>query len=303
MKYLRPGEWTGLNTAIVLIIAAIFLFDLQGAFIKHMGSRYPVEQIAFFRNLFGILPNLVVLLLSAEWHARGRHWKIKHWRLGFGRGFLLIIAQMCFYSSLLHMQLATATTLAFSGPLFITLLSIPLLGHTVGWWRGSAVAAGFAGVVLVLQPGRDAFSAFALLPIAAAFFYAVASLSSRFFDKETPTSLISIYASAAAMLAALVLVWFSGEWVELVAVTDWLWFIAMGTTGGCAVFLMITAYRMADPSSLSPFEYFGIPFSFCLGWFFFDEAPFDSLFPGVLLIVGGGLLVLWRERALARSRP
>ena len=55
---------------------------------------------------------------------------------------------------------------------------------------------------------------------------------------------------------------------------------------------------MSDPSSLSPFEYFGIPFSFCLGWIFFAESPFDSLFPGVLLIVGGGLLVLWRERTL-----
>ena len=70
----------------------------------------------------------------------------------------------------------------------------------------------------------------------------------------------------------------------------------MGGVGGTAVFLLISAYRMADPSSLSPFEYFGIPFSFMLGWVFFNETPFDSLFPGVLLIVGGGLLVVWRER-------
>ena len=56
--------------------------------------------------------------------------------------------------------------------------------------------------------------------------------------------------------------------------------------------------RMADPSSLSPFEYFGIPFSFMIGWWFFKETPFSTLFPGVLFIVGGGLLVLWRERYL-----
>ena len=67
-----------------------------------------------------------------------------------------------------------------------------------------------------------------------------------------------------------------------------------------AVFLLISAYRMADPSSLSPFEYFGIPFSFLLGWVFFNEAPFDSLFPGVLFIVAGGLLVVWRERGKAK---
>ena len=63
------------TTSVVLIIAAIFLFDVQGALIKHMGSRYPVEQIAFFRNLFAILPNLLVLYLSAEWLAGGRAWK------------------------------------------------------------------------------------------------------------------------------------------------------------------------------------------------------------------------------------
>ena len=59
---------------------------------------------------------------------------------------------------------------------------------------------------------------------------------------------------------------------------------------------MISAYRLARPSSLSPFEYFGIPFAFILGWFFFDEAPFGRLIPGVFLIVGGGLLIAWRER-------
>ncbi len=288
-----------LASAVIIIIAAIFLFDVQGAFIKHMGRRFPVEQISLFRNLFGILPNLLVLLCSAGWHASGRPLLIPHWKLALGRGLMLVVAQMCFYTALLHMQLATATTLAFSGPLFVTLLSIPLLGHTVGWWRGAAVAVGFAGVIVVMQPGRDAFSFVAVLPIAAALFYALASLSARFFDKQTPTSLISVYSSASAMLAALVLVLVQDNWVAMVAVSDWLWFIAMGTTGGCAVFLMITAYRMADPSSLAPFEYFGIPFSFCLGWLFFGETPFDSLFPGVLLIVGGGLLVLWRERMLA----
>lgn len=264
-----------------------------------MGERYPVEQIAFFRNMFGILPNLLLFYFSIKKRVGGRSWRITHWRLAFARGLVLILAQMCFYTSLLHMQLATATTLAFAGPLFVTLLSVPMLGHKVGWWRGFAVAFGFLGVVMVMQPGRDAFTAVALLPIAAAFFYAIASLSARFFDKQEPTSLISVYSSAAAMLAASVLLMFKGEWVALVDLTDWLWFIAMGTTGGCAVFLMITAYRMTDPSSLSPFEYFGIPFSFLLGWAFFGEAPFDSLLPGVLFIVGGGLLVLWRERVLA----
>jgi drug/metabolite transporter (DMT)-like permease len=288
-------------SAVIIILVAILLFDIQGAMIKHMGSRYPIEQIALFRNLFGILPNLVVLYFSAEWRTAGSSWKITRWKLGFGRGLILICAQMSFYYSVVHMELATATTLAFAGPFFVTILSIPLLGHKVGRWRIFAVLLGFIGVVFVMQPGSDAFTRIAILPISAAAFYAVSSLTARFFSEEVPTALISIYASVGAFAAALCLTLVTGNWIAMNSMHDWLWFVGMGTVGGCAVLCLLTAYRMADPSSLSPFEYSGIPFSFFLGWLFFNETPFDSLFPGVLFIVAGGLLVIWRERQAVKS--
>ncbi len=292
---------SSLAMGVVTIICAIFLFDVQGAIIKHMGSRYPIEQIVLIRNFFGIFPSLLALVLMREWHRNGRQWKLDRWQFGLARGITLVFAQLCFYFALVHMQLATATTLAFAGPLFVTTLSVPLLGHRVGLWRSLAVVLGFLGVVMIMKPGSDAFSVIAILPIGAAFFYAIASLSSRFFDEQTPTALINIYASVGAGVCSLVLVFFTDAWSPLYTWHDWAWFIAMGTAGGFAVLLLIAAYRMTDPSSLSPFEYFGIPFSFALGWIFFDEAPFDSLFPGVLLIVGAGLLVFWRERQLRRS--
>jgi len=272
------------------------MFDVQGAFIKHMGARYPVEQITVFRNFFGLFPHLLVFLFATRAMAGKRQWKLERWKLGIGRGVMLIAAQMCFYHAILNMELATATTLAFCGPVFVTVMSIPMLGHKVGIWRWSAVLMAFVGVVVVMKPGGDAFSPVALLPIGAAFFYATTSLASRFFDSSVPTALINIYSTVSSLLVALVLVLVTGHWIPMATPNDWLWFIGMGTAGGIAVLLLITAYRMAEPSLLSPFEYFGIPFSFLLGWYFFDEAPFDSLFPGVLLIVGGGLLVIWRER-------
>lgn len=266
-----------------------------------MGQAYPTEQIMLFRNFFGLFPHVFVLLFSAAVHKGGRAWKLKRWKLGFGRGLMLIVAQMCFYYSVIHMDLATATTLAFCGPLFLTMLSIPMLGHKVGIWRGLAVVIGFVGVVLVMQPGSDVFSKVAILPIGAALFYALASLSSRLFDNDVPTALINIYSTLGALVASIVLTLLTGNWIAMTSATDWLWFIAMGTVGGFAVLLLITAYRMAEPSLLSPFEYFGIPFSFILGWIFFAEAPVDALFPGVLFIVGAGLLTIWRERVVARQ--
>jgi drug/metabolite transporter (DMT)-like permease len=72
--------------------------------------------------------------------------------------------------------------------------------------------------------------------------------------------------------------------------------VTMGMVGGFAVLALISAYRLAKPGSLSPYEYFGIPFAFILGWLFFDEAPFEKLIPGVFLIIAGGMLIAWRER-------
>lgn len=290
-----------LLVAVPTIILSVFLFDVQGAFIKHMGQRYSIEQIIVFRNFFGLFPHVLIFYLAgARANTPGsghlERWKLERWKLGFGRGLMLIGAQICFYFALVNMQLATATTLAFCGPLFLTLLSIPMFGHTVGVWRMTAVLIGFAGVVMVMKPGSDVFSVFAVLPIGAAFFYAMASLSSRYFDSSVSTALINIYSTVSALLAAVVLLVISGHWLPMTTLGDWLWFIGMGTVGGCAVMLLITAYRMAEPSLLSPFEYFGIPFSFMLGWIFFNEKPFDALFPGVLFIVGAGLLVIWRER-------
>ena len=81
-----------------------------------------------------------------------------------------------------------------------------------------------------------------------------------------------------------------------------LWIAGMGAFGGSAVLLLISAYRMADQSDLAPFSYFGIPIAFVLGWLFYDEAPWSELFPGALLIVFGGLMIIWRERKLRQGQ-
>jgi drug/metabolite transporter (DMT)-like permease len=88
--------------------------------------------------------------------------------------------------------------------------------------------------------------------------------------------------------------------VPVTSVNDGLLFVLVGIFGGTGVMCIVIAYRLADPSSVSPFEYFGIPISFCLGWLFFAEAPFGDLFPGILFIVSAGILIMVRERITAR---
>ena len=92
-----------------------------------------------------------------------------------------------------------------------------------------------------------------------------------------------------------------GGFLAIKTLEDGLWLMSAGIVGGMAVLVLIMAYRLTMPSKVSPFEYFGIPFSFTIGWFIFGEAPFEKLFPGALFIVAAGLLIIWRERS-AKNR-
>ena len=288
--------------AVMLLLLAIFLYDVMGAVIKHLSLRYPTQQLSMFRNFFGLVPTVLILLWSQDWEKAGKPIVIRQWKLGLVRGGLGAMTQISFYLALVHLELATATTIVFAGPLIITALSVPLLGLTVGPWRWFAVLVGFAGVVLVIRPTADSFTWYAILPLCSAFGYASISVTARLFDKTVPTAMINLYYNVGSLAAATALVFFVGGFVQIQTWEDWMWLAAMGIAGGTAAFFMISAYRLAEPSSLSPFEYFGIPFSFCLGWIFFSEAPFDRLIPGALLIVGGGLLIIWRERNQAKQR-
>ena len=282
------------------ILLAILLYDVMGAIVKHLSPRYPAPELAVFRNLFGLVPNLLMLIGSQAWIAAGRPLAIRQWKLALVRGGIGALAQLSFFLAVAHLAFATAATLTYAGPLFVTALSALLLGHRVGLWRWAAVSIGFAGVVLVMRPAAESFTWYALLPLSAAMGYASISVTAQFFDRRLPTALINLYQTAGALVGALALVAVTGGFVAVASLTDWLWLAAMGLAGGSAGLCLIAAYRLGEPSSLSPFEYFGIPFSYVIGWVFFAESPYERLIPGVFLIAGGGLFILWRERTVTR---
>lgn len=288
--------------AAAIMLMAVMLYDVMGAIIKHLSQHYPSPQLSMFRNVFGLIPTLLILFWSQNWIQAGRPIAIRQWKLALIRGGLGVFAQVSFYISLIHLELATATTMLFAGPLFATALSIPLLGHRVGLWRWLAVLIGFTGVILVMRPTAQSFTWYAILPLCAAFGYASLSVTARLFDQTIPTALINLYYNVGSLIGSIALVISTGGFVQVATLEDWIWLVAMGMAGGIAAYCLISAYRLAEPSSLSPFEYFGIPFSFCLGWIFFAETPFDRLIPGAFLIVGGGLVIVWREHALKRRR-
>lgn len=298
-----PSPWNGSFVyATALILVAVLMFSVMGAIIKYMGNDYAPQQLSTLRNIFGLFPSIFVLMLSRDWHAAGRPIVIRQWRLALLRGGFVAVAQVCFYWALIHIEFATASTLVYASPLFITALSVPVLRESVGPWRWLAVGTGFAGILIIMQPGSSVFTPYALLPIAAAFCYACSSITIRLMDGQVPSATLNIYASCGALLGSTAILLTTGEIKPVASAHDWFWLIAMGLVGGFAVLALVTAYRLTAPSNLAPFEYFGIPFSFLIGWLAFSEAPVERLFPGALLVVAGGLVIVWRER-LRRPPP
>ena len=289
-----PAEaWIG---AALLILVGVFLLDLMAVMIKALSPRYAPGELAVWRNLFGIAPVFLILLLSSDWHAKGRPLRLRRWKLALGRGLFVTFSQVCYYFALARLEFATAATLAFAGPLFVVALSATLLREPVGVWRWGAVIAGFLGVALVMRPGSDVFVWAAVLPLGAALGYATASVTSRMVDPEAPTSLVILYSAGAALVGAVVFALLTDGFTAPHSFADVALIVAMGTSGGVGVVCLVGAYRLASPPTLAPLEYFGILYAFLLGWLIFDEAPVDRLFPGVLLIVGAGLVIAWRQR-------
>lgn len=284
------------------MLLGVMLYDVMGAIVKHLGQHYSAPQLSMFRNLFGLVPTLLILFWSQNWKEAGRPIVIRQWKLALARGGVGVFAQISLYLALSHLEFATTTTIVFAGPLFVTALSVPLLGHTVGLWRWLAVMVGFIGVVLVMHPTATSFTWYTILPLCAAFGFACTSVSARLIDESVPTAIVNLYYTVGTLVGTTALVIFTGDFVQIGSLEDWVWIAAMGVAGGFAAYCWTSAYRLAEPSSLSPFQYFGIPFSFCLGWVFFSETPFDRLIPGAFLIAGGGLIIIWREHSLKRSR-
>ena len=288
--------------AVASCLLGVFLLSSMGAIIKFLGDVYPPQQLSMLRNLFGLVPAAALLAFSADWHKGGRKLGFPQWRYGIFRGLAVTVAQFCFYVSLLHLEFATASTLVFATPLFMTAMSVPVLGERVGPWRWGAVVIGFAGIIMIMRPGSDAFSYYALLPLGAAFGYASSAIVVRRIDPGVPVATLNLHSQVSACLCALVLTAATSGFVAVTEPIDWVWIVAMGMLGGSGVLCLTTAYRLTRPANIAPFEYFGIIFAFILGWIVFGEAPIDRLFPGVLVIVGAGLLIIWRERRAARLR-
>lgn len=278
--------------AIALACAAALSFAVIFAAVKFLGSGYSPIQVLFLRYAIGLVIGLPFLLRIGR-----TAWKTDHPQSHVLRAIWGILSTLCMFYAVTRMPLATVTALSFSMPLFLTALSMPLLGERVGWRRVTATAAGFIGVLIVVGPPGD-LNWIALIGLGGALFYALAVISIRQLAASEPSARIFLwYALANVVLCGAALPW---VWVTPSAF-EWALFALIGSLGSVAQYCFIVAYRYAPASVIAPFDYSQLLFALVIGLVLWQELPTNRSLIGGTVITVAGLFIWWRERYLAQT--
>ena len=269
-------------------------FAIQDAGIKWLSAEIAVLQILFVRSLFGIL------LLGASRPLTGEtiHLRVRRpWLLAL-RTLVNILSWILFFTSLKYLPLATAVALFFSFPLFLALISVPLLGERVGIRRVSAICVGFVGVLLITNPANG-LSPAALMMLGAALGWAIVASLTRILGERENTSTLLFY----TLLGFAVLLFVPQFWLwSSIDTGDYLMIFGVAFFGVIAQFSVTKAYAIASPSLIAPFEYTALIWSAVLGYLVWSDIPDLYAVLGALLIIASGIYVIHREALRAGDR-
>ena len=292
---------------VLCIVFGMVVISLQDSFIKLMSGDYPLHQIVFTRSCIAIL--LTVYFA----HLEGGIGLLRTRRLPLQlvRGLLMVGGNVGYFLALAAMPLADAAAIFFVAPLFITMLSVPFLGERVGPWRWAAVAAGMAGVAIMLRPGEGLIEIAALLPIGAALCYAMMQMLTRRLGGTERASTLAFYMQISFVTVTGLFALIAGDGrfatgghpsVEFL-LRAWAWpsafdaflMLSCGFLIAVALYLLAQAYRLAEATLLAPFEYTALAFAVLWGVLWWGDWPDATTFLGIALIAGSGLFVFYRE--------
>jgi drug/metabolite transporter (DMT)-like permease len=280
---------------LMLLLIGTALIAIMDAIVKLLSTSLGTLQISWGRFLTQAI--LLFLVISPR---QSIH-RLRTRKLGLHllRATLILTSTVCFFGALRTMSLAEANTIAFTTPLMITVLSGIVLGEAVGARRWIAVVAGFAGVVLVVQPGSGMIGWVAVFPLISAACSALYHVTTRVLARtEDPANTLYFIALVGCAVTSVIVPFF---WAPL---TPQLLFglIVVGTLGTIGHFFLIRAFQTVPASTLSPFLYIYLVWATILGWLVFGDVPGLSTLLGAAIILGSGLYV-YRQRGAEPAAP
>lgn len=287
MTVSRPGG------AIVMMLLAMSLIPLSDAASKQLTDSYPPIQIAWMR--YGVHV-AVIAPLAIFWHGRATFFPPAPW-LQLGRGLCLASSSVFFVAALSKMPIADAMATIFVFPFIVTALSPWLLGERVGVRRWAAVAVGFGGALLVIDPGASLAGSGVLFALTAAVTYSGYVILTRLLSGRSPPLMMLLSVGVVGVISIGVAVPF--QWTPL-NLKDAPLFLAGGAITAMVHLLVIVAYRWGEASLVAPFSYFQIVGGVILGWAVFGDFPEAHVWAGVAVVIASGLYIAWRERTVVK---
>jgi drug/metabolite transporter (DMT)-like permease len=280
---------------ILYMVLSVALFALVNALVKYQEAVYPVSEVVLFRSIFALLFSFVLVQRDGGFSILRTHRIAEH----LGRGTLQFISMVCVFIAYHLMPLADAVAITFSSPLFLTVLSIPLLGEQVGRHRWAAVIVGFVGIMIMVQPGPGTFSLGAILALANSALSASVTIALRRMSlTERPATLVTYQAMVAVALSVLILPfgWVSPTW------QGGLGLAAIGVISGLGQILWTQAFRLVPAAILAPFSYTSMIWSIGLGFLIWGDMPTAVLIGGACVVAMSGLYILYRETLRRQSQ-
>jgi drug/metabolite transporter (DMT)-like permease len=278
--------------AAALMLASTLSFGLMVIAIRLASAHLSTVEIAFFRNLFGLLFLLPMLLRPGQ--SLPRTAQLPRYLLRTAIGLVSMLAG---FWAIGHLPLSQAIALSYSTPLFVTLAAAFWLGENVRLRRWMAVLCGFAGVLIILRPGAATFSAGTLIALLAAVMGALVAIQIKQLARVDSANTVVFYTYAFWVPMSLLPALFAWTWPQGI---DWLWLLATGLFGTLGQLLWTRALRIGEVSALTPISFVQLPFVAVLGWWLFGEAPDRWTVLGALIILGANAYIAHREALLAR---
>lgn len=275
---------------IAALIGNLVLMAVLSALVKHLSGRYPLGEILLFRFVFAALVFWLVLLTSYGLAGLRTARPYDH---AF-RSVSGIVSLSLFYFALSRIPIADATALSYAAPIFITVLSIFILGETIGVRRWLAVVAGFIGVLLIAQPGGSGMSIGVLAAIASAVTAALVAIWLRRLSSSEKSSTIGVYYNSLGTLVCVAWVMVSGGVMPLPG--DWSIWLVFGLFCAGQQWLLTISFRYAEASLLAPFEYMAMVFAAIIGYVYWGEIPVLTTWIGALVIAASGLFIFRRKK-------
>ncbi len=284
---------SALNTrlGILLMIATTFIFSVQDGISKHLAGEYNVLMVVMIRYWF--FAAFVITVASRQAGGIRAAAATSQPGLQIFRGLLLVVEICVMIYAFTLLGLVESHAVFASYPLLIAALSGPVLGERVGWRRWVAIAIGFVGVIIILEPGLGVFRRAAVVPLASALMFALYGLLTRYAARRDSAATSFFWTGTTGAIAITAVgLWF---WQPM-SPPDWLWMAALCVTGALGHFTLIKCYEVAEASAVQPFAYLQLVFASTIGIAVFSETIRLNVALGAGLIVFAGLFTLWRQR-------